>query len=80
MGDRCIPIAILFSEARDGSKKLRHQLLRCSDNCKRNMKLLDMNVDTRDGARSFPTVTDSSDEGAKIWFSGYYKCQKSPKR
>ena len=22
---------------------------------------------------------DSSDEGAKIWFSGYYKCQKSPK-
>ena len=22
---------------------------------------------------------DSSDEGAKIWFSGYNKCQKSPK-
>ena len=22
---------------------------------------------------------DSSDEGAKIWFSGYYRCQKSPK-
>ena len=24
--------------------------------------------------------TDSSDEGAKIWYSGYYKCQKSPKK
>ena len=23
---------------------------------------------------------DSSDEGAKIWLSGYYKCQKSPKK
>ena len=23
--------------------------------------------------------TDSSDNRAKIWFSGYYKCQKSPK-
>ena len=23
---------------------------------------------------------DSSDEGAKIWFSEYYKCQKSPKK
>ena len=23
---------------------------------------------------------DSSDEGAKIWFSGCYKCQKSPKK
>ena len=23
---------------------------------------------------------DSSDEGAKIWFSGYYKCQKSSKK
>ena len=22
---------------------------------------------------------DSSDEWTKIWFSGYYKCQKSPK-
>ena len=22
----------------------------------------------------------SSDEGAKIWFSRYYKCQKSPKK
>ena len=27
-------------------------------------------------ARNFPTGADSSDEGAKIWFSGYYKCQK----
>ena len=23
---------------------------------------------------------DSSDEGATIWFSGYYKCQKSPEK
>ena len=23
---------------------------------------------------------ESYDEGAKIWFSGYYKCQKSPKK
>ena len=23
---------------------------------------------------------DSSDKGAKIWLSGYYKCQKSPKK
>ena len=23
---------------------------------------------------------DSSDEEAKIWFSGHYKCQKSPKK
>ena len=31
------------------------------------------------GARNFPTGAASSDDGAKIWFSGYYKCQKSPK-
>ena len=35
---------------------------------------------TRGGARNFPMEgADSSEEGAKIWFSGYYKCQKSPK-
>ena len=28
----------------------------------------------------FRLGADSSDEGAKIWFSGYYKCQKSPKK
>ena len=28
----------------------------------------------------FPRGADSSDEGAKIWISGYYKCQKSPKK
>ena len=28
----------------------------------------------------FQRGADSSDEGAKIWFSGYYKCQKSPKK
>ena len=28
----------------------------------------------------FRRGTDYSDEGAKIWFSGYYKCQKSPKK
>ena len=27
----------------------------------------------------FQRGADSSDEEAKIWFSGYYKCQKSPK-
>ena len=37
--------------------------------------------ESRGGARNFPTgVADSSDEGAKIWFSGYFKCQKSPKK
>ena len=35
---------------------------------------------SRGGARNFPTGGDSFDEGAKIWFSGYYKCQKSPKK
>ena len=34
----------------------------------------------RGGARNFPTGADSSAEGAKIWFLGYYKCQKSPKK
>ena len=34
----------------------------------------------RGGARNFPTGADSSDEGAKIWFSGCYKCHKSPKK
>ena len=34
---------------------------------------------TRGGARNFPTGAESSDEGAKIWFSGYHKCQKYPK-
>ena len=29
--------------------------------------------------QEFPTGADSSDEGAKIWFSGCCKCQKSPK-
>ena len=28
----------------------------------------------------FQRAADSSDEGAKIWFSGSYKCQKSPKK
>ena len=46
MDDRRIPKAILDSEARDGSRKLGHPLLRYSDNCKCNMKLLEMNVDT----------------------------------
>ena len=34
----------------------------------------------RGGARNFPTGADSSDDGAKIWLSGYYKCQKYPKK
>ena len=29
--------------------------------------------------RNFRRGADSCEEGAKIWFSGYYKCQKSPK-
>ena len=33
----------------------------------------------RGSTSNFPTGADSSDEGAKIWFSGYYKCHKSPK-
>ena len=37
-------------------------------------------IETWGGARNFPTGADSSDEGAKIWFSGYYKRQKSPKK
>ena len=32
------------------------------------------------GARNFPTGAEPSDEGAKMWFSGYYKCQKSTKK
>ena len=28
----------------------------------------------------FRRGADSSDEGAKIWLLGYYKCQKSPKK
>ena len=28
----------------------------------------------------FQRGADSSDKGAKIWFSGYYECQKSPKK
>ena len=27
----------------------------------------------------FRREADSSDEGAKLWFSEYYKCKKSPK-
>ena len=46
MDDRRIPKAILYSEARDGSRKQGLPLLRYSDNCDRNMKLLDMNLDT----------------------------------
>ena len=35
----------------------------------------------RGGGRNFPTGgVDSSDEGSKRWFSGYYECQKSPKK
>ena len=45
MDDRRIPKAILYSEARDGSRKLGRPLLRYSDNCRHNIKLLDMIVD-----------------------------------
>ena len=30
-------------------------------------------------AANFPTGADTSDEGAEIRFSGYYKCKMSPK-
>ena len=33
----------------------------------------------RGGVRNFPRGADSSDVGVKIWSSGYYKCQNSPK-
>ena len=51
MDDRRIPKAILCSEARNDSRKLGCSLLRYSDNCKRNMKMLDMIVDTYCGKR-----------------------------
>ena len=34
----------------------------------------------RGGPRNFRTRADSSDEGAKIWPLGYYKCQNSMKK
>ena len=42
----------------------------------------DITNDTTPGVAPgiFHRGTDSSDEGAKITFSGYYKCQKSPKK
>ena len=44
------------------------------------MKVEGVQGSCHQGSRNFPTGADSSNEGAKIWFSGYYKCQKSPKK
>ena len=46
MDDSCIPNTVLYSETRDGSKKLGHLLLSYSDNSKRDMTLFDMNIET----------------------------------
>ena len=45
MDDSRIPKTVLFSEARDGSRKQGRPLLRYHDNCKSDMKSFDMNVD-----------------------------------
>ena len=43
-------------------------------------ELLNESLERRGGARNVPTGGSSSDEVAKIWFSGYYKWQKFPKK
>ena len=45
MEDSRIPKTVLFSEARNGSGKHGRPLLRDHNNCKSDMKLVDMNVD-----------------------------------
>ena len=47
---------------------------------KMNANVFSTRLGYRGGARNFPTGAESSDEGAKIWFSGYHKCQKYPKK
>ena len=46
MDDSRIPKTVLYSETRNGSRKLGLPLLRYSDNSKHDMKLFDMNVET----------------------------------
>ena len=46
MDDSRVPKTVLFSEARDGSRKQGRPLLRYHDNCKSDMKSFDMNVDS----------------------------------
>ena len=46
MDDSHIPKTVLYSETRDGSRKLGRPLLRHSDNSKRDMKLFDMYIET----------------------------------
>ena len=46
----------------------------------RMQELLNESLERRGGARNVPTGGSSSDEVAKIWFSGYYKGQKFPKK
>ena len=54
--------------------------------CSQNPMIKFTNIDFstlllyRGGARNFPTGADSYDKGDKIWLSGYYRCQKSPKK
>ena len=43
-------------------------------------ELLNESLERRGGTRNVPTGGSSSDEVAKIWFSGYYKWQKFPKK
>ena len=45
MDDSRFPKTVLFSEARDGSRKQGRPLFRYHDNCKSDMKSFDMNVD-----------------------------------
>ena len=46
MDDSCLPKTVLYSETRDGSRKQGHPLVRYSINCKRDMKLRDMNAES----------------------------------
>ena len=45
MDNSRIPKTVLFSEARDGSRKQGRPLLRYHDNCKSDMKSFDLNVE-----------------------------------
>ena len=45
--------------------------------CSCSMQQLTLQI--KGGDRNFQKGADAYNEGAKIGFSGYYKCQKSPK-
>ena len=46
MDDSRIPKTVIYSETRDGSRKLGRPLLRYSDNSERGMTFFDMNIET----------------------------------